>query len=156
MADLATVAEPPLADITVTTDDRLLLAGLARGHTNTAIARTLHWTPGVVKYRSARLARRWECRRTSSLLVAAGYRTGVLRNLPVEPRPAVTLTTPQRLVLLGMAHGLTNAEIGALHYVGASTIGAEASRVLAALSADSRAHAVALGYQHHHLRTDTQ
>lgn len=64
------------------------------------------------------------------------------------------LSARETQILLLMAEGLSNPEIGARLYVAPNTIRVHVKHVLAKLQARTRAHAVALGYQRGILSAD--
>ncbi|WP_026185699.1 response regulator transcription factor [Salinispora pacifica] len=64
-----------------------------------------------------------------------------------ESRPAVGLTERELQVLLGMAEGKSNAEIGRELFVSEDTVKTHARRLFRKLGARDRAHAVAAGFR---------
>ncbi|WP_245647884.1 response regulator transcription factor, partial [Micromonospora rosaria] len=70
---------------------------------------------------------------------------------PTRPRPAgrnaVGLTERELQVLLGMAEGKSNAEIGRELFVSEDTVKTHARRLFRKLGARDRAHAVAAGFR---------
>ncbi|MFD5697489.1 helix-turn-helix transcriptional regulator [Streptomyces lasiicapitis] len=126
-----------------------VIAGLARGRTGADIAHDLNLTPETV---------RSQVRRTSALLglnarycrpmlVDYGYRSGLLTHLRPEPRQAPCLTPRMTEVLDRVRRGLPNADIAAELGLSYDTVRTHMKRLLAKLGAESRAHAVALGWQ---------
>lgn len=68
--------------------------------------------------------------------------------------PATALTDREHEVFLGIARGLTNAEIASELFLGESTVKTHVGRVLAKLGARDRIHAVILAHRHGHARGD--
>lgn len=64
-----------------------------------------------------------------------------------EARPSVGLTERELQVLLGMAEGKSNAEIGRELFVSEDTVKTHARRLFRKLGARDRAHAVAAGFR---------
>jgi DNA-binding CsgD family transcriptional regulator len=94
----------------------------------------------------------------SSLTNWAATNRHELREIPVGPGqiPRYLLlhtTTDEQLgeremqVLTGIAQGMSNAEIGRIHYLGENTIKTYCRRLFHKLGARDRAHAVAIAYQ---------
>lgn len=65
---------------------------------------------------------------------------------PGADDPAAALTPREREILLAMADGLTNGEIGAKFYLTESTVKTHVGRVLAKLQLRDRVHAVIFAY----------
>lgn len=65
---------------------------------------------------------------------------------PGAEDPAAALTPREREILLAMADGLTNGEIGAKFYLTESTVKTHVGRVLAKLQLRDRVHAVIFAY----------
>jgi DNA-binding NarL/FixJ family response regulator len=63
------------------------------------------------------------------------------------PDPAAALTPREREILLAMADGLTNGEIGAKFFLTESTVKTHVGRVLAKLQLRDRVHAVIFAYE---------
>lgn len=70
------------------------------------------------------------------------------------PRLGDPVVEREMQVLLRMAQGLTNREIGSELYLTEDTVKTYARRLFAKLGARDRAHAVAIGYQKELLRGD--
>lgn len=98
-----------------------------------------------------------------SLLQASGLRISPRQGSDTQV-PRYTIANPHKLVrrgehlqgllserelqvLQGMAHGLSNATIGAAHHLSEDTIKTHARRLFKKLGAQDRAHAVAIGYE---------
>ncbi|MEV8477871.1 helix-turn-helix transcriptional regulator [Streptomyces sp. NPDC051173] len=124
-----------------------IVGGIARGRSNGQIGAALGLSADGVRAHVSRILRATgECCRAG--IVDHAYRTGLLKGLPPEPRPPVTLTLRRRQVLASMAAGLTNAQIGRQLGIAEETVRTAAHRLFAQLGATDRAHAVALGWQH--------
>lgn len=65
--------------------------------------------------------------------------------IPTQRRPALSRREIQTLV--GMARGMTNAQIGRELHLVEETVKTYAQRLLKHLGAENRAHAVAIGYE---------
>jgi DNA-binding NarL/FixJ family response regulator len=130
-----------------------IIAGAARGHTNAQIASSIGLSPLTVKSHLTRIAARVGCGDRAGI-VGLAYRKGWLVQLPPEPRPVVQLKPDHLAVLDGMAQGLGNAEIGRRLFLSEEAVKSRARSLFDALGAHTRAHAVALGYQHGHLPLD--
>ncbi|MGW7195526.1 response regulator transcription factor [Streptomyces chryseus] len=138
--------------------DPPILAGLARGHTKAEIAQTTGTPLGTVQNRILRLRRRLGAL-SCAHMVAIAYQRGWMAKLPPEPRPPVRLSPRQLAVLEGIAAGMTTHQLAATLDMSKDTAVTHLRRLYTALGASrpgsspsvSRAHAVALGYQHGHL-----
>ncbi|MFH9072713.1 LuxR C-terminal-related transcriptional regulator [Streptomyces alboflavus] len=139
---------PPPDTSRFTAQQRRVVAGLARGHAEEQIARALFLSPHTVRAHIrgaaavARLSSPYHQR-----LVEYGYQTGALARLAPEPRDVQPL--PRRLVqvLDGVRRGLPDCQIAAELGVSVPTVRTHVRRLLRALGARTRAHAVALGWQ---------
>ncbi|MGW5669528.1 response regulator transcription factor, partial [Micromonospora sp. NPDC003776] len=72
---------------------------------------------------------------------------GAARGGGRSPRSAIGLTERELQVLLGMAEGKSNAEIGRELFVSEDTVKTHARRLFRKLGARDRAHAVAAGFR---------
>ncbi|MFD6265397.1 response regulator transcription factor [Micromonospora chalcea] len=79
--------------------------------------------------------------------VAEAPRPGAGQRAARTPRGAVGLTERELQVLLGMAEGKSNAEIGRELFVSEDTVKTHARRLFRKLGARDRAHAVAAGFR---------
>lgn len=124
-----------------------VITGLARGLTRAEIAECLGLKPATVATHLRKITRYPGCVHRAGA-VATAYRAGWLAGLAPEPRGPVRLSRRRREVLAGMADGLTDQEIAVRLGIGEPTARTHARRMLRALDARTRAHAVALGFQH--------
>ncbi|MFI7306154.1 LuxR C-terminal-related transcriptional regulator [Micromonospora aurantiaca] len=74
-------------------------------------------------------------------------RAGAVQRPARTPRSAIGLTERELQVLLGMAEGKSNAEIGRELFVSEDTVKTHARRLFRKLGARDRAHAVAAGFR---------
>lgn len=146
--------QPPTLGSRISPAELPVLAGLARGQTIAEIGQTLHRSPLTIKTHVWRLAHRTGHHKQSGI-VGHSYRHGYLTQLPIEPRPPVTLSHGQMETLIGLADGLTYAEIAARAWRSLDTAKTHSRRLFVNLDARTGAHAVALGYQHGHLTITT-
>lgn len=139
----------------VTRDDVVLLAGLARGLSSNDLARDMAVTPDTVKDRIRSLSRRTKAQ-NGAHLVALGYQAGILAGLAPEPAEPTALTDFHLRILQGLADGLDYAGIGRRHYITENTVRTGARLLYRGLGITgtprAAARAVALGYQHGHLK----
>lgn len=150
-----TTTTPPTTILTPR--DRDILASIARGHSRRTTGARIGATERTVQGRLRTLAAHFELPRADqAAIVRHAYRTGLLNDLPPEPRGPVFLTHRQREVLAQLGHGRTDPEIGALLAIGETTIGTHLRHIYAAIGARTRAHAVALDYQHRFRDLPTQ
>ncbi|CCB74986.1 protein of unknown function [Streptantibioticus cattleyicolor NRRL 8057 = DSM 46488] len=125
-----------------------VIAGLARGHSTIEIAAHLEIAPGCVRSHLNRISTRLGTHSAAGT-VGHCYRAGVLTGLHPEPLPGdIRLTLRQHQVLELMAHGRRNEEIAAQLHLSLDTVKTHGRHLFATVGARSRAHAVALGYQH--------
>ncbi len=68
--------------------------------------------------------------------------------LPPAADPLAALTPREREILLAIANGLSNGEIGATFFLSESTVKTHVGRVLAKLQLRDRVHAVIFAYEH--------
>ena len=67
---------------------------------------------------------------------------------PVEPDPALeSLTDRERQVLVGMARGLSNQELGEQLFIAENTVKTHVKRILTKLNARDRAQAIVIAYR---------
>ncbi|MDW3850188.1 response regulator transcription factor [Micromonospora sp. BRA006-A] len=78
---------------------------------------------------------------------AEAPRAGAVQRPARTPRSAIGLTERELQVLLGMAEGKSNAEIGRELFVSEDTVKTHARRLFRKLGARDRAHAVAAGFR---------
>ena len=135
---------------------RLVVAGLARGRERDEIAADLDLTRWQVKFRMLRAARHFDIPVDQAAIVHLAYKHGWLAQLSAEERSPVELPKREQQVLVGMALGQTNAEIGKHLGLSEDTVRTYGRRLFQKLGARTRAHAVALGHQHHCLTTSGQ
>ncbi|GAA4984860.1 hypothetical protein GCM10023205_63860 [Yinghuangia aomiensis] len=141
---------PPHPGSPLNTREIEIVAGIARGSTNKEMACSLGLSPFTVKSHLNRITARVG-ERDRAGLVGLAYREGWLTGLPAEPREAVELKPDHLDVLEGMAHGRSNAEIAERLVLSEEAVRSRARGLFEVLRARTRAHAVALGYQHGHL-----
>jgi len=146
----------PAPGTPLTSQERRILAGIARGRSNLQIAADLHLSVHTVKTHLRRMAARLDCPGSRAHVVATGYRTGALAHLKVEPRIHQPLDARHLAVLAGLADGLSNADIGHRLGLAQTTVTNYTKSLFVALGADNREHAIALGYQHGHLMLTSQ
>lgn len=126
------------------TDEELaVLRLIAEGHGNPAIAERLSWSEALVK-RTVRLlvARFGTVDRAG--LVGAGYLTGALVAEPQGPAPVLDPDLHRVLVLL--ARGLTNQQIGSALGTSSDAAAWQVRLVYRALGVADRALAVHVGF----------
>ncbi|MEZ7006152.1 response regulator transcription factor [Streptomyces sp. AD55] len=128
-----------------------VLSGVARGYTNVEIAGHLHVARPTVQRHVDRLGKSLGTNERARM-VAIGYERGWLARLSPEPREWVVLTERCQEVLQRIAEGKSNEEIAGELYLSVNTVKSHVRRVFDVLQARHRAHAVALAYQHGHLR----
>ncbi|MGW4729237.1 response regulator transcription factor [Streptomyces shenzhenensis] len=128
-----------------------VLSGIARGHTNAEIADHLHVAWPTVQRHVSRLGKGLGTNERAEM-VAVGYERGWLTNLSPEPREWIVLSDRCQEVLQCIAAGKSNEEIAGELYLSVNTVKTHIRRILGILRARRRAHAVALAYQHGHLR----
>ncbi|WP_174528271.1 response regulator transcription factor, partial [Micromonospora maritima] len=78
---------------------------------------------------------------------AEAAQSGTSQRPTRTPRSAIGLTERELQVLLGMAEGKSNAEIGRELFVSEDTVKTHARRLFRKLGARDRAHAVAAGFR---------
>lgn len=128
-----------------------VLSGVARGYKNVEIAGHLHVARPTVQRHVDRLGKSLGTGERAQM-VAIGYERGWLARLSPEPREWVVLTGRCQDVLQLIADGKSNEQIADELYVSVNTVKSHVRRILNILQARHRAHAVALAYQHGHLR----
>lgn len=136
---------------TLTQREIQVLAGIARGEENAEIAARLGIALSTVKSHVERMRERHGAP-SRSALVRIGYERAWLTALTPEERPPTTLPPRQLQVLQYAAQGLTDEQMARTLGIGAATVSEHIRRMGTALNARTRAHAVALGYQHGHLQ----
>jgi DNA-binding NarL/FixJ family response regulator len=127
-----------------------IITGLARGLSREELAAELGLRGTGVAAHIRRSSARFGCTHRAGL-VAVAYRAGWLADLPVEPRHYAQLPDRWREVLEGMALGLTDPQIAERLGIAPDTVRTHARRMFRTINARTRAHAVALGFQHGHL-----
>jgi DNA-binding CsgD family transcriptional regulator len=132
-------------------DTARILAGLARGRRITEVAEDLHLTRSSVIRLLQRLADQEDMRRTMANYVDYGYRSGILMGLRPEPKPLVELNDGEADALPLVADGLTDLEIARRLGVAEDTINSRMKRLRRKFNTRTRAHSVAVGYQHRYL-----
>lgn len=138
---------------TLTPRRQHVLAGTARGHSRRQIGQELGYSESTVHDDLRTIGKLLRAPQfTRAGIVARAYMAGLLDGLPPERRPIVLLTPAQRLVLEGVALGLTNRQIGTRLYRTESTVHSHMLALLAKFDAKDRAHLVALAFQQGHLR----
>jgi DNA-binding NarL/FixJ family response regulator len=135
----------------LTTAQRLVIAGFARGWSKKRVGQDLYFSPAMIRRRMQIAAVNLGCRSRQAALVAAAYRARALADFAPEPRPYVDLTTQQLQLLHEIADGLTNDEIADQNQVPVDTVDGRVCSLYRRLGAVSRPHAVALGFQMGHL-----
>lgn len=153
MADPA--APPPPPAVHLTEAELRIVTEYARGATATDISRRWYVNVATVKTHQRRIAPRLGCCAAAPALIAACYRAGLLDGLEVEPRPVVTLSRRQRLILIGWTKGLTIDQSWRHAQLPRDKLNGACRELLAHLDARTKAHAVALAYQHGHLPART-
>ncbi|MEV6120541.1 helix-turn-helix transcriptional regulator [Streptomyces sp. SID8352] len=128
-----------------------VLSGVARGYKNVEIAGHLHVARPTVQRHVDRLGKSLGTSERARM-VAIGYERGWLARLSPEPREWVVLTGRCQDVLRLIAEGKSNEEIADGLHLSVNTVKSHVRRILDVLQARHRAHAVALAYQHGHLR----
>lgn len=144
------MTDRPAPGGTITRQERIVIAGIARGHSTAQIARHLDISRFTIKSHLVRAGGRLGVRNRAGI-VGAAYRTGILAGLKPEPHRPVQLQPREAQVLFGMAYGLDNLTIGMELGLAEDTVKTYAKRLFRKLGAEDRAHAVALGYQHGYL-----
>lgn len=135
--------------------DPAILAGLARGYSVQEIATGTGTPYGTLRHRVLRLRARIGAANAAHA-VAIAYESGWMAGLAPEPRGPLVLSRRQHQVLALMAGGKTNQAIGRIVELSPASVITYVRRLYAALdasrpgdiSASTRPHAVALGYQH--------
>lgn len=129
-------------------DEVRIIAGLARGHTRRRIAADLGAPEGTVSNRLLRLGRRLGARGSiQPVLVDYGYAYGYLAGLEAERTGQVPLSSRQEAVLVMTARGCSALRMAAALDVSLDTVREHRRRLYWALGAQTRGHAVALGWQ---------
>lgn len=143
---------------TITRQQLLYMAGCARGHSNAQIGAATGRTPDGVRSALRRMTAELGLA-NSPHLVAYGYTTGLLAGLTPEPSIPAIVTPGRLLVLRGLADGLDYVRIARRHYLSPETVRSQAHLLYRSLgivgTSRAAARAVAIGYQHGHLHTQT-
>ncbi|WP_158575943.1 helix-turn-helix transcriptional regulator [Streptomyces corynorhini] len=140
--------------------DLMILAGLARGQSLPEVAAAAGLATGTLRNRTREMRMRIGAA-CSAQAVAVAYQQGWMAGLAPEPAPDAAPSGQQRRVLVMLAEGLTNEQIGRRLNITSLTVSSYLRRLYAAMgtarpgrsSAAARAHTVALAYQHGHLTT---
>lgn len=138
----------------ITPRERVVIAGAARGNSNTQMSQQLALSRMTIKSHMQRAGRKLGAHGRAAI-VGAAYRRGILASLKPEPHERVELKVREHQVLHGMARGLDNLAIGQELGIAEDTVKTHAKRLYRKLVAADRAHAVALAYQHGYLPLPT-
>lgn len=136
---------------TVSRREMQVLAGIARGEQNAELADRLGLALSTVKTHVERMRIRHGVP-SRSALVRVGYERAWLAALTPEERLPTTLPLRQLQVLQCIADGLTDEQTARKLGISVHTVHEHIRRLVASLRARTRAHAVALGYQHGHIQ----
>lgn len=148
---------PAQAAPQVTDRDVDILAGAARGLSRRDLGHRMGLTEKHIQNRLRTLGRRFQLPRADQgAIINYAYQHGLLQHLEPEARTAVFLPDRQREVLKLLCYGLTNQEIGNRLFIAEFTVKTHVAALLKAIGARTRAHAVALEYQHHFTETNLQ
>lgn len=126
-----------------------VLAGCARGRSMQEIAADNGIAYATARTHLRRMSFRIGVTGGSAPMVDHAYRTGLFAGLQPEPRSIASLPERQRQALIGMSRGQTNADIGRELFLSEDTVKSHVVRLFGSIDAVTRAHAVALGHQHH-------
>lgn len=127
--------------------ERGIVALVADGQSNKAIGAALHLSPLTVKINLARIAPKLGTGDRAGI-VAAAHLTGQLAPGTVAGAPPV-LSSRQVQIADLIAEGLSNPEIGGRLHLAECTVKTHLQRLLSALGARNRAHAVHLALSWH-------
>jgi DNA-binding NarL/FixJ family response regulator len=146
-AAAGTSACPPCELKHLSNREQQILAFVARGLTNSDVAKHLVLSPLTVKSHKARIAVKLGSCGESSHSVAIGWARGYLRALPRRPTVPPPLSPREYQILVYLANGLSNPQIAERLGRSHNTVKTLVGRLLRKLSARNRAHAVLIGFQ---------